>query len=332
MKKHTRAALGRGLSALISKPAVSIVPPSDNLARKLEVPISQPDVAAAPDLERASPKIGDETVHYLNIAAIHPNPSQPRKVFSDLELKELAESVKNMGVLQPVIVRPTSPDTTDSFEIVAGERRWRACQLAGLEKIPVIIKNLSNWESLEIALVENVQRQDLNPVDEANAYQALMDQYSLTQQDVAERIGKDRATVANFVRLLKLAPDVLELLSSGQLSTGHAKALLQLKDPAAQARIAKKVVAEDLSVRALENLTAQAAVLEGQKEAAHKKRTDANSDSHPDRVTFPDLIDRLRLTLGTKVSIQHSKTGRGKIEIEYFSTEELDRLIDQLCA
>lgn len=327
MKKPTRTALGRGLSALISKPAVSIVPSQDNLARMIPEPAEE---ALENEGSRQQMTPG-EAIRFVPISSIIPNPAQPRKIFVETEIKELAESIKNMGVLQPIIVRPASNEISGKYEIVAGERRWRACQIAGIEKVPVIIKSLSNWESLEIALVENVQRQNLNPVDEAGAYQALMDQYSLTQQDVADRIGKDRTTVANCIRLLKLSSEALNLLRDGMLSTGHAKALLQVKDPQAQARIAKKVVAEDLSVRALENLTAQAAVLEGQKQPAHKERASARNAHGAGKHRFPELVDKLRTALGTKVSILHQKSGRGKIEVEYFSEEDLDRLVEKLC-
>ena len=315
-KRSGRKALGRGLSSLISNPVVSLT----------EYQEEQPQVESIQEPQPAD----DRGSIFVSIQTIEPNPSQPRKSFDDQDIAELASSIKDKGVLQPLIVRPVSPGSRDKFQIVAGERRWRACQSAGIEQVPVIIKELSDWESLEIALIENVQRENLNPIDEAEAYQQLMDQYSLTQSDVAGRVGKDRATIANYIRLLKLHPEARDLVRTGELAVGHAKAVLSVKESAAQLRIAKRAVEEGLSVRALEALASQAAVLDGSKKAALKGKRGISGQT-PARSVFPELDDKLRKTLGTKVSIRHQKkTGRGKIEIEYFSEEELDRLVDVL--
>ena len=314
----TKRGLGRGLGALMSEPVVPI-----NKARTTKV---ASELKHKSEASNASPK-------YIPIEKIEPNSSQPRKHFDEKELQELSNSILQLGVIQPITVRPRSGATLESgpYEIVAGERRWRASKLAKLTEVPVVIRDLSDWETLEIALVENVQRSDLNPVDEAKAYKALMDQYSLTQQAVAERIGKDRATVANFIRILGLKDSVLELLKSGELSMGHAKAIAGVKDSSAQASLAKRTVGEDLSVRALELLVSQAKVLDGQKSAALRGRAGINQRANRSGISnseFPEVVDRLRKKLGTKVSIRHTSKGRGKIEIEYFSEAELGRIVD----
>jgi ParB family chromosome partitioning protein len=284
------------------------------------------------DLEaKDTGKIG-ERIQLLDISKVQANPAQPRKIFVDSEIRELADSIRNMGVLQPIVVR-SSKEQDGVFEIVAGERRFRASKMAGLPVIPAIIKELSDWESLEIALVENVQRAELNPVDEAQAYQKLMDQYSLSQEAVAERIGKERATVANLVRILKLHPEILKLVRDAKLSLGHAKALLAVKDTSAQLSLAKKSLEEGLSVRAVEALASTAAVLDGQKRAAlHGKELSISGRLQSANQSFPDVLERLRRALGTKVLIRHSKSGSGRIEIEYFSEVELERLVEQISA
>jgi ParB family chromosome partitioning protein len=357
IKKFPRVALGRGLSSLISKPPVAIqhyqgqaalaVEPAEEHESPVFQPINAQDAAAvSPEGEfisqnlkntvaRENPKSDDDQPHHIAIERIIPNPDQPRKVFDDGELKELSESIRQSGVLQPVLVRPSRTHETDAgekkYEIVAGERRWRASQLAGLTFIPAIIKDLSDWESLEIALVENVQRANLNPIEEAQAYQRLMDRYSLGQQDVADRIGKDRVTVANLLRILKLAPEVLKLVQIGKLGLGHAKVLLAVKDQTAQQSLAKKVIEDGLSVRATEQLISQAMVLDGQSSPALRGKELGISGTRSVSGQFPEILDRLRKALGTKVSLKHHHSGRGKIEVEYFSEAELERLIDQIC-
>lgn len=329
-----RSALGRGLGALISQPVVSISSVKAAKAEASGESISNSDGSAARTLEVApiapEPHVtpdGDRIL-FVPVTSIHPNPAQPRKTFVEQDLVELADSIKNMGVLQPVIVRPRRDG--DGYEVVAGERRWRASQRAGLDSVPVIVKELSDWETLEIALVENVQRADLNPIEEAQAYQRLMDHYSLSQEDVADRIGKERATIANYLRLLKLAPEVQKFVQEGKVTFGHAKAILSVKDAAAQVSLAKKVVEEGLSVRAIEALASTAAVLDGQQRPALRGQAVGIAGSRSISLAFPDVVERLRRALGTKVLIRHQKTGRGRIEIEYFSEEELDRLVEQI--
>lgn len=324
LKKPARNVLGRGLSALISAAPVSVVPSRINQDAHPKREMAAPKVqgSAALSIEPETAPVGDAGVKYVPIAKVVPNPKQPRRDFKEQELKELSDSIKTLGVLQPVLVRKTAGDT---FEIVAGERRWRAATAARLTQLPVIIRDLSDRETLEISIVENVQREDLNPVEEALGYQRLVDEFNLSQKDVADKVGKDRASVANLLRLLKLPQEVLALLKDGQITVGHAKAILSVREPAAQISLAKKVIAESLSVRALEAIVSRAVVLEaGRKPKTGQGRVQARS-------AFPEVVDRLRNILGTKVSIIHSPAGRGRVEIEYFSEQELDRLVEIIC-
>ena len=309
--------------------------------------ISTPPVSVVPQIERSGrviqaekpqePSRGDSSdehlsvVHFIPIEKISSNPSQPRQRFMDSELRELADSIRTKGMLQPVLVRP-SPNKLGgeaAYEIVAGERRWRAAKLAGLHQLPVIIRHIGDGESLELALVENVQREDLNPVEQAQAYQRLSDEFNLSQQEVADKVGKDRASIANFTRLLKLPPDVLDLLRSNELSMGHAKAILAVKEQSAQSSLARKAVKEGLSVRALEAIVARVVVLDsGRRLVSRDGRLGAGKSASK---SFPEVIDRMRNSLGTKVDIRHQRSGRGKIEIEYFSEQELDRIVEHIC-
>ncbi len=303
-KKTQRPALGRGLSALIS----SSVPIKGN---NTALSMNQPE------------QIVDNDVLEIDIAKIHPNSSQPRKDFNEEELLELSSSIREHGILQPVLLRAVG---ADSYEIIAGERRWRAAKLAGIAKIPAIVRAFSDKEVLEISIVENIQRQDLNPVEQAKAFQRLMDEFSMTQSDVAEQVGKDRVTVANAIRLLKLPDDVVELIRNGRISVGHAKALLSIKEPHAQRSLAKKVITESLSVRELESLVSRVVVLDGGKSSPKEKM----DGIHKREAGLQDIIDRLRMSLGTRVNVRHSKSGKGKIEIEYYSEAELERLVEIL--
>lgn len=328
-KTQPRSVLGRGLSALISSAPVP-------LSRAVEVEHGSstvPNAVLAGRTERVEavepgPSAGSpgsaHGVTFLSVGKLIPNPKQPRQDFSESELSELADSIRTLGVLQPILVRPSTANS-GSFEIVAGERRWRASQRAGLLEVPVIVKDLTDKETLEISIVENVQRENLNPVEQAIAYQRLLQEFNLGQQEVAERVGKDRASVANFLRLLKLPAEVLELVRKGELSTGHAKAILSVKEPTAQTSLARKVLKEDLSVRDLEAIVSRVVVLDSGRRAKGKG-AGAGEDS-----PFPEVVDRLRGALATKVSLKHGKAGAGRIEIEYFSEAELDRLVEHLC-
>lgn len=307
--KPQRSALGRGLSALISStPSVSIV---NNAALNIEE-------------QSLAPSVKGERVTYLPIDDVLPNPFQPRENFSEKEILELSQSIKELGVIQPLVVRPKG----DKYELVAGERRLRAAKLAALTQIPVIIKEFTDTESLEVALVENVQREDLSPIEEAKAYQRLSDEFRLTHTEVADKVGKDRATVANLIRLLKLPSEVISLLNEGSISVGHGKAILSVREPHAQITLAKKAASDGLSVRELEAIVSRVVVLDGQKPSAKKGGFVPARKSSP----FPELVDRLRAALGTKVHIRHRASGQGKIEIEYYSEPELERLSEIITA
>ncbi|GBE33919.1 chromosome-partitioning protein Spo0J [bacterium BMS3Bbin06] len=253
-------------------------------------------------------------IHEVELSRIQPNPEQPRKVFTETALEELAQSVREKGILQPIILRKTE---TGGFYLIAGERRWRAAKLAGLKKIPAVIKESTPAESLEIALIENIQRDDLNPVETAGAFQRLMEEYGYTQEDLAGRVGKDRATVANYLRLLKLPYEIKERISNGHLSMGHAKALLSLPSPKTQIEAARRVLNKGLSVRETEALCKRLL-------SPDKKGKKSGKDPN-----ITALEERLKQSLGTKVRIAHRGKG-GKIEIEYYSLDELDRLLEIL--
>ena len=265
-----------------------------------------------------SPKAGQSAepadVQRIRIEHIVPNRYQPRHIFTQEELAELTASIKESGVLQPIIVRRKGDGI---YELIAGERRWRASKEAGLETIPVVIRNCSDQESLLLALVENLQREDLNPMETARAYSRMMNEFGLTQDAIAVKVGRDRSSVANFVRLIHLHPEIQELVEGGTLTTGHAKALLGLQSPEEQLRIGKMVVAGTLSVRETEKLVDLS--LTG------KKRQPKSLHSSP----WADLEIRLQKRLGTKVTIHPYKQG-GKIVIHYFSPDELDGIVETL--
>jgi ParB family chromosome partitioning protein len=311
LKKNQRMALGRGLSALVSSAApVAATPPTSLVAPQVVENIA--DIAAP--MAPVDPTSG---VQYVDVARISANPEQPRVDFPEQEINELSESIKALGVLQPILVRPWQ----GSYQIVAGERRFRASIRAGLSQVPVLIKELSDRDTFEVALVENVQRLNLNPLEEARGYQRLMDEFNLNAQEVAARVGKDRATVANLVRILKLPAAVMEYLREGIITVGHAKAILTVKEPAAQTSLAQKVIDESLSVRALEAIVSREVILEEPKKPRVGKRIES--------AQFPEIEERLRNALGTKVTIRRSKKG-GAVELHFFSDSELDRLIDIL--
>ena len=281
-----RPALGKGLSALI------------------------PD---APEAPRASPV-------ELDIDRLTPNTYQPRGQFDDARLNDLAQSIKSNGVIQPIVVRKVG----DQFHIIAGERRWRAAQKAGLARVPVVVREVKPGDEravLEMALIENIQRENLNPIDEALAYKRLADDFSLTQEQIATAVGKDRATVANFQRLLRLPDEVRADLAGGALSMGHARALLGLSTEADQRRIARDVVARNLSVRETESIVRK--VLEGKPKEVEGQLA-AKVDVHTRAAE-----ERLRLRFGTKVRIVRQGK-KGRVEIDFGSEDELIRLFEQL--
>ncbi|MCI8669852.1 MAG: ParB/RepB/Spo0J family partition protein [Lachnospiraceae bacterium] len=250
----------------------------------------------------------------LKINDIEPNRNQPRKKFNEDALQELSESIKQFGVIQPLVVQKRD----DYYEIIAGERRWRASKLAGIKEVPVIIKDYSEQEIVEIALIENIQREDLNPIEEAQAYRRLIDEYDLKQDELAERISKSRTAITNSMRLLKLSDDVQQMLIEDMISSGHARALLSIDDKEQQYQLALKIMDEKLSVRETEKLVKQL------------------SSPKPEKIkpvlenafVYEDIERKIKEIVGTKVKVNHKQNGKGKIEIEYYSDSELERLLE----
>ena len=256
----------------------------------------------------------------IPIQEIRPNPYQPRKEFDEDALLELSESIKQYGILQPLLVS----NKKDYYEIIAGERRWRAAKLAGLKEVPVIVKEFSAQELVEISLIENIQRENLNPIDEARAYKKLHTEFHLKQDEVAERVSKSRTAVTNAMRLLKLNEKVQQMVIDEMLTTGHARALLGIEDQEQQYIIAQKIFDEKLSVRDTEKL-----VKSLQNEKKKKKEEKEKIDPKLEAV-YHDLEEQMKGILGTKVCINHKDAKKGKLEIEYYSQDELDRIIDMI--
>lgn len=265
-----------------------------------------------------SETLNDATL--MDINKVEPNRDQPRKKFDEDALVELSESIKQFGILQPLLVQKRK----DYYEIIAGERRWRAAKIAGVKEVPVIIKELTDQEIMEISLIENIQREDLNPIEEALAYKRLLEEFNLKQDEVAERVSKSRSAVTNAIRLLKLNDKVQQMVIDEMLTTGHARALLSIEDEEQQYSIAQKIFDEKLSVRDTEKLV---------KNIQNQKKTE---DSVPKKLDpkleaiYQDLEEQMKVILGTKVVINHKDEKRGKLEIEYYSQDELDRIIDML--
>lgn len=258
----------------------------------------------------------DNSLVEVKISEIDPNIGQPRKKFDEDELLELAESIKIHGVIQPIIVTKRGK----RYEIIAGERRWRASKLAGLTKIPAVIREYTDKEIMEVSLIENIQRQDLNPIEEAVAFKNLIDEYKMKQDDLAERVSKSRSAITNALRLLKLDDKVKAMLAEGLISTGHARALLAVEDKSKQQILATRIFDEKLSVRETEKLVKQ--ILENKESKKEKKSSE--------KLIYKKLEDSLKSIIGSKVSIKSNDNGKGKIEIDYYSIEELDRITELL--
>ena len=254
-----------------------------------------------------------ENIIQIEVSRILPGKQQPRKVFNETSLNELSASIKEKGVLQPILVSRTGDG---SFNLIAGERRWRASVQAGLKKIPAIVKNVDSRDSLEMALIENIQREQLNPIETAEGFNRLLQEFSLTQEELAEKVGKERATVANYLRLLKLPGEIKDMIYAGKMSMGHARALLAIEGRISQVEAARKIIRSGLSVREAE-LLAQKAV----------KPAKIRSEKDPQ---IAALEEKLMRNLGTRVHIMQKNKKKGKIEIEYYSLEELNRLLDML--
>ncbi|MBP3490192.1 MAG: ParB/RepB/Spo0J family partition protein [Roseburia sp.] len=257
----------------------------------------------------------------VSINKVEPNREQPRKNFDEDALLELSESIKQFGVLQPLLVQ----DKKDYYEIIAGERRWRAAKLAGLKEVPVIIKNLTEQEVVEISLIENIQRENLNPIEEAIAYKRLLTEFNLKQDEVAERVSKSRTAVTNSMRLLKLNDKVQQMVIDDMITTGHARALLGIEDSEKQYTTAQKIFDEKLSVRETEKLVKKIQQEKDQPAAKESTKLDPKLEA-----IYHDLEENMKAILGTKVSINQKDDKKGKIEIEYYSMDELDRIIDMI--
>ncbi len=266
--------------------------------------------------EADKPESSSETL--VKITMVEPNRDQPRKSFDEDALQELADSIKQFGLLQPILVQQRD----DYYEIIAGERRWRAAKLAGLKEIPVIIRKLSEQEIVEIALIENIQREDLNPIEEAQAYKKLLTEFHLKQDEVAERVSKSRAAVTNSMRLLKLSDEVQQMVISDMISTGHARALLAVEDPNEQYALAQRIFDEKLSVRDIEKIVkAIGKPQKGKKEKAKNESLEA---------VYQDIQEKLKQSLNTKVAVSGKGDGTGKIEIEFYSHDDLERILDMI--
>lgn len=275
-------------------------------------------LAALIDTETPQEKNGKvsekDSVMMVNISKVEPNRDQPRKNFDEDSLQELAESIKQHGVLSPLLV----VDRGEYYEIVAGERRWRAATIAELKEVPVIVKELTEQEIVELSIIENLQREDLNEIEEAMAYKRLMTEFHLTQDEVAEKVSKSRAAIANSVRLLKLSEDVQQMLIDEMISAGHARALLGVEDPEEQYVLAQRAFDEKLSVREIEKIV---------KNRSKEKITHVKKENQLN-VVYQDIETRLKDRLSTKVSVSGKENGSGKIEIEFYSGEELERILD----
>ena len=303
MAARKTGGLGRGLDALIPNKAGG---PSKETAKRTRSTVKKEKTEAQeiPAAERL-----------VKISSVEPNLNQPRRHFDEDALMELSESIKQYGVLQPLLVS----DKKDYFEIIAGERRWRAAKMAGLKEVPVVVKEFTDQEIVEISLIENIQREDLNPIEEAMAYKRLMEEFHLKQDEIADRVAKSRTAVTNSMRLLKLTSKVQEMVIADMISAGHARALLGISDETLQENTAMKVFDEKLSVRETEKLVKNLV------SPAKKEKTERNT---AEDAIYESLEEKMKGIMGTKVSIQRKKNNKGKIEIEYYSRDELERIID----
>ena len=314
MAKTKKPRLGRGLSSLLSKP-VTVDIPSDQASSNLSSPAKSVDGQAG---SGASDAGSEKQLSWIEVDRIVANPFQPRRTFDPNALKELAESIRQDGVIQPVVVRS---DGQGGYQLVAGERRWRAAKLAGLKSIPTLVRQLDDQVAAEWAIVENLQREDLDPIERGEAFARLADQFKLTHQQIAERVGSDRTTITNLIRLLDLPSDICELIRIGQLTGGHGRALLGLSDSEAQIALATDVVKGDWSVRKLEQT-----VRDFGQEKSGKPRQSAARSAH-----LRDLEKQASTQLGTKVKIKPGrKKGSGTLSIDFFDLDHFDSLLDKL--
>ena len=302
-----KSGLGRGLDALFPEKTVQSKPKTVKTVKE--------EKKVAGDTKKSSQQETSNGERMMKISMIEPNREQPRKKFDEDALQELSESIKQYGILQPLLVS----DKKDYYEIVAGERRWRAAKMAGLKEVPVVVKEFSTQEIVEISLIENIQREDLNPVEEAMAYKRLIDEFHLKQDEIAERVSKSRTAVTNSMRLLKLDSRVQQMMVDEMISAGHARAILAISDPEQQYNAAMKVFDEKLSVRETEKLVKSILTPTKKKPVVSNPTEDA---------IYESLEEKMKGITGTRVFIHRKKNNKGKIEIEYYSRDDLDRIID----
>lgn len=302
-----KSGLGRGLDALFPEKTVQSKPKTVKTVKE--------EKKVAVDTKKFSQQETSNGERMMKISMIEPNREQPRKKFDEDALQELSESIKQYGILQPLLVS----DKKDYYEIVAGERRWRAAKMAGLKEVPVVVKEFSTQEIVEISLIENIQREDLNPVEEAMAYKRLIDEFHLKQDEIAERVSKSRTAVTNSMRLLKLDSRVQQMMVDEMISAGHARTILAISDPEQQYNAAMKVFDEKLSVRETEKLVKSILTPTKKKPVVSNPTEDA---------IYESLEEKMKGITGTRVFIHRKKNNKGKIEIEYYSRDDLDRIID----
>ena len=291
--------LGKGLDSLI---------PTNVM---MESEVKHATVSTASSAEE-----GKDGTLMVKLSKVEPNREQPRKNFDEDSLQELAESLKQFGMLQPILVQ----NRGDYYEIIAVERRWRAAKIAGLKEVPVIVRELTDQEIVEISLIENIQREDLNPIEEAQAYKRLLTEFHLKQDEVAERVSKSRTAVTNSMRLLKLCDEVQKMVVDDMISTGHARALISIEDPEEQYLIAQKIFDEKLSVREVEKLVKD----------LHKPPKPPKEENKTLQAIYQEISERLKQSLSTKVSVSAKQNGAGKIEIEFYNHEDLERLLERI--
>ncbi|MBU3876551.1 ParB/RepB/Spo0J family partition protein [Faecalicatena sp. AGMB00832] len=297
-----RNGLGKGLDSLIPDR-------SDKMSKKTSNAEGKTEVVNAKD-----EKVGQSGEVLVKINQVEPNRDQPRKEFDEDALLELADSIKQFGILQPLLVQKKK----DYYEIIAGERRWRAAKLAGIKEVPVVIKTYTDQEILEISLIENIQRENLNPIEEAMAYKRLLEEFKLKQDEVAERVSKSRTAVTNSMRLLKLSKRVQQMIVDDMITTGHARALLAIDDEEQQYTIANKIFDEKLSVRETEKLV----------KTLKNPKKEQKVEKVEHTFIYDNLEEKMKDIIGTKVNVSPKSNGKGKIEIEYYSEEELERIFD----
>ena len=301
--------LGKGLGAIFGEDVVK-----ENKEETEKKAKAKAEAKAAEEMDEKG------RILMLKLDLVQPNKEQPRKTFDEEKINELAESIKNYGVLQPLLVQKN-----DSFyEIIAGERRWRAAKAAGLKEVPAVLKEYSKQEAMEISLIENVQRADLNPIEEALGYKQLIDEFGLTQEESGVRVAKSRTVITNTMRLLKLDEQIQNMLVQGVITSGHARALLSLEDIQMQLKAAKEILDKKLSVRETERLVKRL-----QKETSGEKKEEKKKDETL-ALIYQDLEDRMKSVMGTKVSIHNKDKNKGRIEIEYYSEAELERIVEMI--